>query len=581
MISSILKILLLACMLNACVPAKHTTLAGSISRDKATAAPINQRSSSFLYLAARAAIYDKQINLAQQFLSVLVKRLDQPNLENSNDSFLPRIELIKLLLQTKQSNIALQQITPLIKHFPILTNSHKDIQELHLLYARTLAANSQTSNALDHLTKLLNLHPNFERASQLQISLYIFNKQFDLAHIATNTAIKNLETARLHQYQAEIYTKQGKFKQALKSLKNMQKLAPNSSTPILLQSQLAIQQQHLTQAEEVLRQGMMSLPKAWNIQVTLARLLSQTNRRQEAIVLYQKLNKNISANPEIKSALGMIYYQQKDFKLALKQFKSALSLAPKQSSYQFYTAASLEAMQQNELAKHAYKKITSTSPLWQETQLRIANMDARLKNYPVARQRILQLLRSFPNNPHAWDLLSTTYLAQQQFQELISATNQALDLKHPPARLLLNRAIAFEHFKRYNDVEKTLQKLIKLNPDHAEGLNFIAYIYAEQGIKLKQAETYINHALSIKPNDGYYLDSQAWVFYKQGKYSQSLKAQQSALKIIQDDSVMHEHFGDILWKLDDHKAAIQAWKKALTLEPKEAKRLHTKIKHGL
>jgi len=163
----------------------------------------------------------------------------------------------------------------------------------------------------------------------------------------------------------------------------------------------------------------------------------------------------------------------------------------------------------------------------------------------------------------------------------LDKTQPATSLKRIPARLQMNRAIAFEHFKRYQDVERTLKSLIHNHSNHADALNFLAYTYAEQGIKLDEAKSYIQRALNQKANDAYYLDTLAWIYYKNGEYNQAVNTQQKALQILTDDPTMHEHLGDMFWKLGEKEQAIEQWKKTLSLQPEHPAVLHRKIKHGL
>ncbi|MDQ6996322.1 MAG: hypothetical protein Q9M82_02540, partial [Mariprofundus sp.] len=57
--------------------------------------------------------------------------------------------------------------------------------------------------------------------------------------------------------------------------------------------------------------------------------------------------------------------------------------------------------------------------------------------------------------------------------------------------------------------------------------------------------------------------------------------QARALKQVPDDAVMHEHYGDMMWKKGQHGAARKAWKKAIELKSEHPQQLQHKIKSGL
>ena len=59
-----------------------------------------------------------------------------------------------------------------------------------------------------------------------------------------------------------------------------------------------------------------------------------------------------------------------------------------------------------------------------------------------------------------------------------------------------------------------MEKVLEIDPNNAEALNFIGYSYADRGINLDEAEKMIVRALEIKPDNGYMMDSLGWVYFK-------------------------------------------------------------------
>jgi len=577
-----LTLLLSNCTTLASKHATHTTKATSASKPaEHHAQNLAQSSSRFLYLAGESAAVNGQHALAIQLLSTLVNRLNTSKNKADLSTIPPRLKLATLLLQNNQANQALAYIKPLMQQHPISKKNTLEEKKLHTLYAQILVALKQHHNALDVLTALLAQHPDFIPARKLQIGLFIQTKQLNLASIAIKTAIQREDSAFLRQLQADVYAREGQFSKAMQSLKLMQKINPEDETPTLLQSQLFLQQKNMAQAQQVLRDFIQSHPSNLRARHALARLLIQTNHGKEAVQIYTDMAKDLPESTEILSTLGLLYYQQQQFKRAAKQFRHALNIEPDNANYRFYLGNALEAQNQNDQARKLYLSIENHHPLWKEAQLRLASMDLIADDYTSAYKTLQPILKKYPRSSRAWTLLSTVYLAQEKFQLLLDKTQPAITLKQIPARLLLNRAIAFEHFKRYNEVEHTLKALLSDTPKDADALNFLGYTYAEQGIKLNEAEKYIQRALTEKPDDGYFLDSLAWVHFKRGAYPKAIEIQKKALEKISDDATMQEHLGDMFWKNKQPKQAIAQWEKALSLKPANKKVLLEKIKHGL
>ena len=566
--------------LNACTTLQKKTAQPMVHKQPVVQEPTQPRSERSLYLGAQTAMRNGQITLAIEFLEALVTQRNHEKESNLVD-LTPILQLTDLLLKSNRPKDALKYLQAPVRLTKLSKDNSAEQKDLYLMYARSLAGVKEYNKALDSLIKLLNQHPAFMPARHLQITLYIHTKQFALAHVAINIAIQQQDTPRLRQFQADVFARQGKFQKAFNSLKKMHALNPKDDTAILLLSQLEIQQKHPDKAEKILRDFSKKNPSSLRVQHALARFLIQSKRPQEAIVIYKRMLLSLPESAEIQSALGLLYYQQQQFKEAAEHFHKARQTAPQNQSYRFYYASSLEALQKNKEARTLYQQINPQHALWKEAQLRLASMDFIAKKYTSSRQHIQNILKKDPTNSQAWVLLSTTYLAQDKFQQLLDKTQPAMYLKQIPARLQMNRAIAFEHFKHYEDVERTLKSLLDHNPEHADALNFLAYTYAEQGIKLDEAKNYIQRALTQKANDGYYLDTLAWIYYKNGEYHHAISTQQKALKIITDDATMHEHLGDMFWKQGEKEKAIQQWQSALSLQPDTPSALQLKIKHGL
>jgi len=89
-------------------------------------------------------------------------------------------------------------------------------------------------------------------------------------------------------------------------------------------------------------------------------------------------------------------------------------------------------------------------------------------------------------------------------------------------------------------------------------------------------------AISLEPENATFMDTYAWVLFKQKNYSLAKSCMRTALEKSKDPSgVLYEHYGDILYMNGDKEEAIKMWKKALELNDSECGDLEYKIKHGL
>ena len=125
----------------------------------------------------------------------------------------------------------------------------------------------------------------------------------------------------------------------------------------------------------------------------------------------------------------------------------------------------------------------------------------------------------------------------------------------------------------------TMKKVLELNPDHVQALNYLGYTLTEMDEELDAAESYIRHALKLKPNDGYITDSLGWVLFHKGQYKDAVVILEGAYKLKPDESIIAEHLGDAYLRFSLREKARQMYEKAMTLESDEAN--ITKIKQKI
>jgi tetratricopeptide (TPR) repeat protein len=133
--------------------------------------------------------------------------------------------------------------------------------------------------------------------------------------------------------------------------------------------------------------------------------------------------------------------------------------------------------------------------------------------------------------------------------------------------LMFGLGASLERAGRFDDAVQTFERLIARNPDHAPGLNYLGYMWADAGVRLGEARKLIERALKSDPENGAYLDSYAWVLFKLGKTREAEEVMRKAATQLQSDAVVFEHFGDILAKLGKESEARANWQKALDMDP--------------
>lgn len=109
-------------------------------------------------------------------------------------------------------------------------------------------------------------------------------------------------------------------------------------------------------------------------------------------------------------------------------------------------------------------------------------------------------------------------------------------------------------------------------------LNNYAYFLSEKGVRLAEAESMSYRTIRAEPKNATYLDTYAWILFKQNRFAEAKVYIEQALQNDVDTSaIIIEHAGDISAKNDDIESAIELWEKSLTRDPENAL-LRRKIK---
>ena len=126
-----------------------------------------------------------------------------------------------------------------------------------------------------------------------------------------------------------------------------------------------------------------------------------------------------------------------------------------------------------------------------------------------------------------------------------------------------SRGAMLEKQKKFEEAEREFRKVLAISPNNPGALNYLGYMLADRNVRVGEAEKMIAKALEQEPNNGAYLDSLGWAQYRLGKYEEALASLLRSASLTQRDSTIHDHLGDVYFKLNKLKEAIAAWEKSI------------------
>ena len=137
------------------------------------------------------------------------------------------------------------------------------------------------------------------------------------------------------------------------------------------------------------------------------------------------------------------------------------------------------------------------------------------------------------------------------------------------AEILYRRGSCYERLKQFEKSDKDLLNSLEINPNDAYVLNYLAYSWLERNYKIDTSITMLEKAYKQKKNDPYILDSVGWAYYLVDDLIKAEKFLRKAIKIMPNDPIVNDHYGDILWKMNRKTQAKYFWQSVLNFENTE------------
>ncbi len=279
--------------------------------------------------------------------------------------------------------------------------------------------------------------------------------------------------------------------------------------------------------------------------------------------------------------------QQNARETALALGRLALYLKPNFPVMQILMGDTLEAANRLEPALEVYSSISPTSAFSWPARLRVASLLNRLDRTDAAVSHLNRMAKDQAEDSGPLIALGDILRGHERFEEAVTAYDQAFKriqtLEERHWTLLYARGIALERSKQWPRAEADFLSALKFKPEQPYVLNYLGYSWIDKGLYLNRAQKMIDKAASLRPNDGYVIDSLGWGHYMLGNYEKAVPQLERAVELRPEDPIINDHLGDAYWRVGRRREAAFQWKRSLSLDPEEdlVVKINRKLKVGL
>lgn len=310
----------------------------------------------------------------------------------------------------------------------------------------------------------------------------------------------------------------------------------------------------------------------------LAEHYREIDRPSQAGNLLKRLGRLCMSKKSVVSSVFETYLETKEYETAVWVIEGMLKAVPDNSDLHYMAGIAADGMDKHSKAVDHLLKVAPSSRFYPTAVLHTAIIFHDMGKIDRAIDVIQSAIKHFPQNADYYLYLGSFFEELERYDEAISTLQKGLQIDDQNGRMHFKLGVIYDKMGRKHESIDTMKMVIQLTPDNAEALNYLGYTYADLGINLDEAETLIQTALQLKPNDGYITDSLGWVYYKRGNYTEALQLLQKAVKLIPDDPIILEHLGDVYQKLDRKEKAINYYKRSLDNNAKNRDTLKVKIR---
>ena len=208
--------------------------------------------------------------------------------------------------------------------------------------------------------------------------------------------------------------------------------------------------------------------------------------------------------------------------------------------------------------------------------LRFTTLQARAQflggSRPVALALLERTLAAKPDRVEVHLALAELYGQAGRVEEGLALLDKAETRFPGTGSIAFRRGAVLGEAKRHAEAERIFRAIIAKEPENADALNYLGYMMADRGQNLDEAITLITRALKDDDENPSYLDSLGWAWFKKGDFVQADTFLSRASDALPLNSVVQDHYGDVLARLGRHKEASLAWGKALAGDGEELDR---------
>jgi len=426
---------------------------------------------------------------------------------------------------------------------------------------------NQSASAMNFVDKLIQENVYADEALELRTKIYARKGDWEQAIKDTETLTEKYpDNRQLKLFLANLKIVVSDFQGARTILEGL--LGTDDDSMILYTlSKACFGMKDLECTQKALKDVISINPKFTPAYIDLAKTNELLGQPGQAEDVYKQLLEIDPYSNDGLIAISEFYISQKDYPEAISTLEKLMRINP---HVQIVRKLIILKLQEG-LYREALSDFDQIEEKTHEDNYYLAIVYAKLHRYADA----LQVLKDIPIEGR---LGCDVTMLRSSIQKDMGNSKEALEILLSAWEyygdteicndIAYQLATELDFAGRREEALDIAAKLLDRNPHDPLALNFIGYIWADEGKNLDEAYDMIKEALDMRPDDPFILDSMAWVLFRKNLGNQALHYMEKALELLDSDPIMLEHMGDILKSLGRVNEALDYYIKSSILNNK-------------
>lgn len=442
--------------------------------------------------------------------------------------------------------------------------------EVLLLVGDLYMASGDAKKGLYFYEQSIQLAPESKEAYLKIAGIYADKRDFTTAEkIIQNALNSGTPTPIAFYYLGRLAVERGKLEDGIDYFREALHLNPHFEPAHLSIAAILERQKKEQEAIKVYKNVIKRInPRNQQAITRLIQLLIRSRSLDEALNLLDRLLAENPSNLDTLLQKAHVLVQKNAFGEAINALMPVLKAKPEDLRLQIYLATLYEENNEVDQAVSVYQSILKQNPKAYDARIRLGYLYFyRLKNISDALIQGDSAKKIDPKRAEAYLFTGLVLHDAERYEDAVDTFLDGIEVKPSLPNLHFHLGAALDKLNQFDEMVQAMEKAIELDAKHANALNYLGYTYADRGIELDQAVDLISRALEIRPNDGYFIDSLAWAYYKKGMFQDALDLLQKAVLTVPDDPIIHEHLGEVHLRNNHTELARKAWERSLALDP--------------